>query len=106
MKTCRDTMRESNENLEWCRPESYLNGRVILAINEGRVDGINIDGQDLDTTPDNIRKVAQMVNDEYDLYEGQPDTQIIQDAEHKELPCCLCPWFEVCQAMDEEEDEE
>lgn len=38
MKTCRDTMRESNDNLSWCRPESYLNGRVILAINEGRVD--------------------------------------------------------------------
>lgn len=106
MKTCRDTMRESNDNLSWCRPESYLNGRVILAINEGRVDGISIDGQDLDTTPDNIRKVAQMVNDECDLYEGQTDTQIIQDAEHKELPCRLCPWFEVCQAMDEEEPDE
>lgn len=105
MKTCRDTMRESNENLEWCRPESYLNGRVVLAINEGRVDGISIDGQDLDTTPDNIRKVAQMVNDECDLYEGQTDIQIIQDAEHKELPCRLCPWFDVCQAMDEVEDE-
>ena len=46
-----------------------------------------------------------MVNDEYDLYEGQTDTQIIRDAEHKELPCRLCPWFEVCQAMDEEEEE-
>lgn len=34
MKTCRDTMRESNENLEWCRPESYLNGRVVLAMDE------------------------------------------------------------------------
>lgn len=91
MKTCRDTMRESNENLEWCRPESYLNGRVVLAINEGRVDGISIDGQELSTTPDNIRKVAQMVNDEYDFYEDQTDTQIIQDVEHKELPCRLCP---------------
>ena len=98
-------MRDSNENLSWCRPESYLNGRVILAINEGRVDGISIDGQDLSATPDNIRNVAQMVNDEYDLYEGQTDTQIIRDAEHKELPCRLCPWFEVCQAMDEEEEE-
>lgn len=104
--TTRDIMRDSNDNLSWCRPESYLNGRVVLAINEGRVDGINIDGQDLSTTPDNIRKVAQMVNDEYDLYEGQTDTQIIQDAEHRELPCRLCPWFDVCQAMDEEEPDE
>lgn len=47
-----------------------------------------------------------MVNDEYDLYEGQTDTQIIQDAEHKDLPCRLCPWFGVCQAMDEEEPDE
>ena len=98
-------MRDNNDNLSWCRPESYLNGRVVLAINEGQVDGISIDGQGLSTTPDNIRKVAQMVNDEYDLYEGQTDTRIIQDAEHKELPCRLCPWFEVCQAMDEEEEE-
>ena len=99
-------MRDSNDNLSWCRPESYLNGRVVLAINEGRVDGISIDGQDLSTTPDNIRKVAKMVNDDYGLYEGWTDTEIIWGAEHKELPCRLCPWFEVCQAMDEEEDEE
>lgn len=105
MKTCRDAMRDSNENLEWCRPESYLDGRVVLAINEGRVDGISVDGQKLDTTPENIRKVAQMVNDDYDLYEDQTDVHIIQDAEHKELPCRLCPWFEVCAAMDEEEED-
>lgn len=35
MKTVRDMMRENNDNLDWCRPESYLDGRVILAISEG-----------------------------------------------------------------------
>ena len=105
MKTCRDTMRENNENLEWCRPESYLDGRVILAINEGRVDGIMIDREKLAATPENIHQVADMVNDCRDLYEYQTDTHIIQDAEHKELPCRLCPWFETCAAMDEEEEE-
>ena len=103
MKTTRDIMRDNNDNLGWCRPESYLDGRVTLAINEGRVNGISIGGEELDTTPDNIRKVAQLVNAEYSRYSGWSDTHIIQDAEHKELPCRLCPWFDVCQAMDEVE---
>lgn len=102
MKTVRDMMRESDENLGWCRPESYLDGRVILAINEGTVAGIVIDGADEAITPDAIRRVAKMVNDNYDLYEGWDDVHIIQDAAHEELPCRRCPWFDVCDAMDEE----
>lgn len=98
----RDMMRESNENLGWCRPESYLDGRVILAINEGTVAGISIDGQALSTTPENIRRVAKMVNADYDDYEGWDDVHIIQESAHEELPCRLCPWFGDCDAMDEE----
>lgn len=101
----RDMMRESNENLGWCRPESYLDGRVILAINEGTVAGIVIDGAEQTTTPENIRRVAKMVNDNYDLYEGWDDVHIIQDVDHEELPCRLCPWFDDCDAMDEEDEE-
>ena len=100
----RDMMRESDENLGWCRPESYLDGRVILAINEETVVGINIDGADEAITPDAIRRVAKMVNDNYDLYEGWDDVHIIQDVDH-ELPCRLCPWFDDCDAMDEEDEE-
>lgn len=105
MKTVRDMMRDSEENLGWCRPESYLDGRVILAINEETVVGINIDGADEAITPDAIRRVAKMVNDNYDLYEGWDDVHIIQDVEHDELPCRLCPWFGDCDAMDEEDEE-
>ena len=101
----RDMMRESNENLGWCRPESYLDGRVILAINEGTVAGISIDGQDLSTTPENIRRVAKMVNADYDDYKGWNDVHIIQDVDHEELPCRRCPWFGDCDAMDEEDEE-
>ena len=100
-------MRDNDENLSWCRPEVYLNGRVILAINEGQVDGIVIDGKYLDAIPATLRKVAKLVNADYSMYtSGQSDTQIIRDAEHDELPCRLCPWFDVCQAMDEEMGEE
>lgn len=105
MKTVRDMMRENNDNLDWCRPESYLDGRVILAINEGTVVGINIDGTKQATTPENIRRVAKMVNADYDDYEGWDDAHIIQDADHEELPCRLCPWFDDCDAMDEEDEE-
>lgn len=105
MKTCRDMMRENNDNLDWCRPESYLDDRVILAINEGTVVGINIDGADEAITPDAIRRVARMVNEDYDLYKGWDDVHIIQCAAHEELPCHRCPWFEDCDAMDEEDEE-
>ena len=102
----RDMMRESDENLGWCRPESYLDGRVILAINEGTVAGICIDGAKQATTPENIRRAAQMVNADYDDYEGWNDVHIIQDVDHDELPCRLCPWFGDCDAMDEEDEED
>lgn len=105
MKTVRDTMRDREENLDWCRPESYLDSRVILAINEGTVVGINIDGADEAITPDAIRRVAKMVNNNYDLYKGWDDVHIIQESAHEELPCRLCPWFDDCDAMDEEDEE-
>lgn len=98
-------MRNNDENLSWCRPISLNNGKVVIASNEQEIVGIEIDGVDTDVTPEAIKHVAKLVNDEYHMYVGWDDKHIIFDAEHRELPCRLCPWFEVCQALDEETDE-
>lgn len=105
--TYRDMMQEGDENLGWCNPLSWEDGKVVLAVNEGTIASIQIDGEDVPTTPENIKAVAQRINDMYDAYSGWDDTHIILDceAEAEELPCRLCPWFDVCDAMDEEVEE-
>lgn len=49
-----------------------------------------------------------MVNSDYDYYDddygyytGNRDADIIRDAGGEQIPCCDCPWFDVCQAMDD-----
>lgn len=102
----RDTMIENQENLEWCKPLSFLGGRVIVALNEGQITCISVDGKTLPSYPENvhadsIRTAAKLVNPEYDEYSGWPDTHILLEADYEELPCCKCPWFDVCDAMDD-----
>lgn len=106
MKTYRDMMMENDENLGWCKPISFLGGRVILAENEGRIVSVQADGEDRDELADDLKALAQLVNDEYADYKGWDDRQIIHFAEHEELGCRNCPWFGICEAMDEEIEEE
>lgn len=99
----RDMMKRNNENFGWCKPLSWEGGKVIIAINEGTVSGIRVDGADVPTTPENIKSVAQRLNDCYGDYAGWSDAHIILDCadDAEELPCRCCPWFRVCDAMDE-----
>ena len=100
--TFRDHMIECRDNLSWCKPISFLDGKVIAAVNEGDICGLRIDGKDVDATPETIKMVAKLVNEDYDLYSGRSDAFIMLDADHEHLPCCDCPWFDVCDAMDNE----
>lgn len=86
--TYREIMMQNNENLSWCKPLSFENGNVVVAFNEGTIVGIQIDGNNIDVTPDAITSVADRIKDMYD--------------DPEELPCRLCPWFGICCAMDEE----
>lgn len=102
----RDMMIENQENLGWCKPLSFLEGRVVVALNEGKIDCISVDGKTLPSYPkdalaNSIRAAAKLANPEYDEYSGWSDTHILIDADHEELPCCKCPWFDVCDAMDD-----
>lgn len=97
----RDMMIENQENLGWCKPLSFLGGRVVIALNESQVVCASVDGKTLPECPETTRTVAKLVNPEYSDYINCSDTDIILDAAHKELPCCKCPWFNVCDAMDD-----
>lgn len=98
----REIMAENNENLSWCAPYALLDGRIVIAVTEGKISGMQIDGEDVPVSDDAIHVAAEMANDCYINYHGWSDTNILLDAEKEELPCRMCPWFGVCDAMDEE----
>lgn len=86
--TYRDYMIDSTENLGWCRPLSFDGGNIVIARNEGEIVGVRVDGEDLDTTQENIHAIAHRLDS------------------GRELPCRECPWFSTCCAMDETCEEE
>ena len=97
-------MIENQENLGWCKPLSFLGGRVVVALNEGCAECVLVDGEQLSECPETTRLVAKLVNPDYDDYSDMDDIHIMLDAAHKELPCCKCPWFYDCDAMDDEDE--
>lgn len=99
-------MIENRENLGWCKPLSFLGGRVVVVLNERQVTCASVDGKTLPECPETTRTVAKLVNPEYDDYISCSDTEVLLDAAHKELPCCKCPWFYDCDAMDDEDEDE
>lgn len=91
-----------NENLSWCRPMVSRDGRVTLAVNEGAIVGLMLDGKELQISEEEIARVARIVNESYDNYSGWNNTHILLDGDLTELGCSSCPWRDVCDAMDEE----
>lgn len=112
MNGYRKYMIESDGNLGWCKALDF--GDVQISVNEGIINGIMDSGVDIDSdegilssnfyTEKTLTAIAKKVNPNYDLYDGYNATHIILDAKHDELPCKLCPWFNVCSAMDNPED--
>lgn len=100
--TYREMMTENNENLSWCAPYSLLGGRIVIAATDGKISSMQIDGTDVPVSGETIRRAAEMANECYESYQGWSDTHILLDANKEELPCRMCPWFGVCDAMDEE----
>lgn len=100
--TYREMMQQNNENLGWCAAHRFLGGKIYAAVNEGNICGLRIDGVDVACTEENINRAAMMANDCFADYKGWDDTHILMDAAEEELPCRMCPWFGVCDAMDEE----
>lgn len=103
------------ENMSWCRPYISEDERYMLAINEGEIISIQIDGRlvEMDEkepghyrySKNLLQRLARSVNPDYDEYEGYTDTYIILNA-LEERGCAECPWRDECDAMIEEDDDE
>lgn len=100
--TIRELMKENRENLGWCKPYTSDDGTVTLAIANGELVGAVIDGEDIKASAldkINLTALAKRVNPDYDDYDGYDDLHIIRDAMHTKC-CADCPWFDICDAMD------
>lgn len=97
----REKMKESYESMNCCKAVSFLDGTIVAVLHEGRIESIVIDGRERTITPELIHGIAVKVNDCYDSYKGWNDTHILLDTNPPVLPCCDCPWFDVCAVMEE-----
>lgn len=107
--TIREKMELGGGNLSWCKP--LIGKRVAVALNHGEVVGLRLDGVDVDIGAAAIKRAAMAENALYEEYSGWDDTHILLDSqdEHgstmEECGCRSCPWFDICDAMDGEEEE-
>lgn len=101
MNEFREKMLECDDNLTWCKPLEFKHGEVVIAINEGDIVGLQVQGETGDVTP--VEHIARLVNEDYELYQGYSPMEILLDADFSELPCRCCPWFLECEAMDDDD---
>lgn len=102
MNKVREVMLENGENLSWCKPMKHRIENVFISVNEGEVVGIRVNGKDEDITDEKIKELAKKLNLDYDKYEGWNDIHILLESDFEELGCKDCPWFDICEAMDDE----
>jgi hypothetical protein len=103
MNKTREIMIENGQNVSWCKPLKHRTEDIFLIVNEGEISGIRINGKDENVTPEIITELAKKLNESYDEYEGWSDTHILLDADFEEMGCCDCPYFDICEAMDDDE---
>lgn len=104
--TIRERMQETGESLGWCKPYVSEDGQYALAINEGEVAGMILNGEDIKADKldkaDLLERFARVVNPDYDDYSGWDDLHIALEGKVRECGCASCPWFGICDAMDGE----
>lgn len=97
-----------SENLGWCRP--FISDRVKFTLAEGYISCLMIDGNTY-TAPyghnsvnnDILKKAAKITVEDYDLFNGWTDEDLLlTESICKECGCINCPWYDICDAMDEE----
>ena len=98
MNDFRKMMMECNDNLSWCKPLEFNHGDVVIAFDEGDIVGLQVRGETVDIPA--VEVIAKLVNEDYDLYQGYSPMEILLDSNYHELPCRMCPWFDICEAMD------
>ena len=99
------------ENLSWCRPYRSENGRVVLSYNEGRIQTLMIDGEEIeDFDPMSAKQEAawervcraSIDEETLGLYSGYSWSEIALRDGLVECGCADCPWKGICDAMSEE----
>lgn len=109
--TNREYYIENGGSLPWCRPYESDDGRVKFTYHEFarpgyQVMGLIIDGEEvtapLEALEADIERAARVVNDKYDDYGEYDPTHILLGGNVEELDCRDCPWFEECDAMEDE----
>lgn len=107
--TIRELMQDNGENMGRCKPYVSEDGKNTIAVNGGEVVGMILNGEDiqpdkLDST-DLLRQFAKAVNPDYSEYRGWDDLHVALEGV-RECGCASCPWFDICDAMDGEVEEE
>lgn len=104
----RKKMKAEGGNLGWCKPYISDDGKNAIAVNEGIIESMILDGEEITfdkvRDPDVLERFARAVNSDFDEYEGWGMLHIILDGDLQECDCCDCPWFSVCDAMDNPDD--
>ncbi len=103
MNKTREIMIENGQNVSWCKPLKHRTEDIFLIVTDGEISGIRINGKDENVTAEIIMELAKKLNESYDEYEGWNDTHILLDADFEELGCRDCPYFDICEAMDDSE---
>ena len=102
--TFREQMIQDGGNIGWCIPYFDASGKYALAVNEGEIAGAVINGVDIPAAqldqPETIHSIAVAVNSDYNEYSGYDDLYIALES-MTEGNCCDCPWFTICEAMEE-----
>ena len=98
-----DTMHDG-ENLDFCKPYTDGKGHWLVEM-DGEVIQIGFaDGGPDEVTDEAIRDLAKAVNPHYAEYKGWSDAHIAKEA-MTETGCTDCPWRDVCEAVNREEEE-
>lgn len=100
MNGYRKLMIDHGGNLGWCAPYVSEDGKNAICVNDGRVCGMILNGVELDTNSIDLNRFARQVNPDYSDYDGWSDLHIALDGDISEASCAVCPWFKVCDAMD------
>lgn len=102
--TCRDIMKRDGGNMDWCKPRTSQDGRITIVQHEGTIAGLVIDGAEVAVNPSTLHSLAQEIfGEDYSLFGGWTDQELITlHGDFADQPCCECPYFAFCEAMDEE----
>ena len=102
--TAKDNM-EYGQDLDWCA--CYKNKDVVYVYANGEIISLAIGEDEYHTTEQikqNITRAAKLVEgDDYDLYDGYSDEEILLQSSNMDRCGCLeCPYCSICDAMQQE----